>query len=141
MIPSWHSDFMSLHWIVLFIPCLNSLINNLSSSLLPLVTLLNSYINLSIILLFCSILFNSATFTVLLSSPSNFFLDLPEISLQLCNLIILLPNSPLYFTFRYLLIFPTHIMILIILVLSLLHFSSLFLCIVYKLSEISKPCL
>ena len=65
---------MSLWHIILFIPLLNSSTKDLSSYLLPFATLLNSYTNSSIIFPSYSSLFNSATFTPSLFSPSNSFL-------------------------------------------------------------------
>ena len=76
-----HSESISLWCIVPFMHLLNSSTKSLPSYLLPLVTLLNSYINFSIVFPPCSILFSSATLTVSSSLPSNPFLYLLKISL------------------------------------------------------------
>ena len=55
-------------------PHLNFSTRGLSSYPLPLTALLNSYTNSSIVLLPCSSLFNSATFTPFSSHPPNSFL-------------------------------------------------------------------
>ena len=68
---SWHSDFISLHQIILFMPLLNSSTKGLSSYLLSLAALLNSWTNSSIVLL---PYFNSLNSAISLSSLSNSFL-------------------------------------------------------------------
>ena len=70
----YHSDSINLQCIVLFMPLLNSFTKGLSLYLLPLVALLNSCTNSSIILLPCSNLFNSATLTIFSSFSLNYFL-------------------------------------------------------------------
>ena len=67
------STCISFLLITLFIPHLNSFINTLLSYLLFFTALLNFCTNSSIVLLLCSTFFNSATFIISLSPPSNSF--------------------------------------------------------------------
>ena len=69
--PGQFSASISFSLIALFMPLLNSSISEHSSYSLSFATLLKSYMNSSIVLLSCSILFNSAIFIDSLSPPSN----------------------------------------------------------------------
>ena len=68
------SASISFLLIIPFILLMNFSTNSLSLYLLPLATLLNSWMNFSIILPFYSNLFNSFIFTDSFSLPPNFFL-------------------------------------------------------------------
>ena len=70
----YYSDSISLQYIVVFIPHLNSFTNGLPLYLLSLAALLKSWTNSFIVLLSYSNLLNFATFTSSLSPSPNSFL-------------------------------------------------------------------
>ena len=104
----WHSDFMSLCWMVPFISHLNSLISGFLLYILSLAVLLNSWTNSSIAFPPCSSLFNSATLVAFYLLFWIFFLSLLEIPLLSYIPNLLISNLLIHFIFTYLLILPAH---------------------------------
>ena len=104
----WHSDFMSLCWMVLFISHLNSLISGFLLYILSLAVLLNSWSNSSIVFPPCSSLFNSTTLVAFYLLFWIFLLSLLEIPLLSYIPNSLISNLLIHFIFTYLLILPVY---------------------------------
>ena len=129
--PRRHSDSISFHLTISFISFLNFSTNGFISYSLPFTILLNSYTNSSIILLSCSIFFNSTTFIILLSPLLNFFFKSAKNSHSLYFL--------LYSSSTYLPIFLTYMTTPTIPASLLLCLSFSSWCITYMLSRNWKP--
>ena len=94
-----HFTSINFLLITLFIPLLNSSINDLPSYSLSLTALLNSYTNFSIVLLSCFTFFNSATFIISSSPPLNSFFKSDKNSPTIAQLKLLLSRSSIIFSF------------------------------------------
>ena len=127
MVQGKHSVSINFVLIILFIPCLNSSTNTLSSKLLPLTAFLNSCTNSSImILLYSTKPLTNSIFKSAKKSHTDIYLIFP------------LARSFITFSFRYL---SAYMIILIVFVLLLILYLSSSKYTAYRLLEIQILCL